>query len=87
VIIVSDVVIIVGSILGIMGIKRGKPLLLFIFTLIVLVFSLVFLTVGVTAIFMPNHVMPEDGCTTNDIKWIQDVKTLYNSSLTYWLCT
>jgi hypothetical protein len=56
----ADLFIILGSILGIFGIKKGKGSLICIFQILVIIFMLVFLGLGISATILPNTVFQGD---------------------------
>jgi hypothetical protein len=78
-VLITDILIIITSILGIYGIKKGKPGLIFLFTVLVGLFCLVAIGMGAFASIAPKSLLPDD-CNNNDVQWVKDVSTLYNSS-------
>lgn len=75
-VLVTDILIIITSVLGILGIKKGKPGLLFLFTILVGLFCLVAIGMGTFAAIAPKSLLPDD-CVNNNVSWVQDVTTLY----------
>lgn len=56
ILVVADVLIILASVLGIVGVKRQNGALILIFQILVMVFFAGFLTIGVFAIIIPKNI-------------------------------
>jgi hypothetical protein len=82
--------IILTACLGLYGIKKGKPCLLFLFTILVAIFCVVLLAGGIVSIKAPG-VLTNDALMCNstqddpEYQWVTDVINLY--SKTYVFCT
>ena len=72
---VADVLIILASVLGIIGVKRQKGVLIFIFQIMIMLFFAVFLTIGIFAVVIPKNIYNES-CTGNTNSF---VNTFYES--------
>jgi len=66
-IIITDVLIILSACLGLYGIKKGKPCLLFVFTVLVAIFCVVLLAGGIVSINAPG-VLTNDAIMCNSTK-------------------
>lgn len=74
-----DLLIVLTSILAIYGIKKQKPLLIFMFSVMVWFFFLTSLTLGIIARVGPDVYVPSD-CAQANSTWYHDTKVLYNNS-------
>lgn len=72
----ADVLILIGAIIGIIGIKRGNGFLICIFQIFVIIFLAVFLGIGIGAELLPEKVF--DGtCTESDNELIKIANDAY----------
>ena len=60
--IIGESFLIIGAILGIIGSKKRKPCLLFIFTIVVLLFTAVFIGLGIASDYVPNAIFEKEDC-------------------------
>lgn len=78
-IIIADVLIIVTAALGIFGVKKGKPFLLFLFTILVGIFFVVLLVAGILAAVAPDTMLKPGMCDQNATvtdQWMNDIRIL-----------
>lgn len=54
ILITADLLIIMGSLIGIYGIKKRKPILIFIYQIFVVIFIWVFLSLGIAVETLPS---------------------------------
>jgi hypothetical protein len=83
VIIITDALIIITACLGLYGIKKSKPGLLFLFTILVGFFCIVLVGGGILANYAPGVMGDADkvcGSGTPEDQWIIDVKNITNAS-------
>lgn len=74
-----DMLIILTAALGIYGIKKAKPFLIFFFTILVGIFCVTLLGIGIFARVAPDAVIPP-ACSDANSTWYNDTKLLYNYS-------
>jgi hypothetical protein len=90
-IIITDVLIIITACLGLYGIKKGKPCLLFLFTVLVAIFCILLLSGGAVVSYAPGIITDRNlMCNATlsqepEYQWISDVITLVSQSSTF--CT
>lgn len=76
----ADLIIVVGAIIGIIGIRKGTACFICLFQLIVMIFLVVFLAIGISAVVLPSQFF-NGNCTDSTNSVVQDVGRLYNVSL------
>ena len=81
----SDILIILGATIGIIGIKRGSGPLICLFQVFVLIFLLMFLGIGIGAEVLPKSVF-NGNCTTSNNPLIEIANKAYEISNST-LCT
>ena len=85
-IIIVDVLIIITAALGIYGIKKAKPCLLFLFTILVGIFCVVLVVAGILAAVAPDSMIKADMCSPNTTvtdQWFKDIIILEGSSVLF----
>lgn len=80
----ASLLIVLGSLLGICGVKKGNSALICVFQIFVMVFFVVFLGLGIGSELLPGS-MFQGNCTISDNKGIEEAYQAYNSTLQF--CT
>lgn len=80
--IAADVLVILSAILGIWGLKKGNALLICIFQIFVVIFLIIFFSLGIAAEVLPGKFF-EGNCTTSDNPTINIANNVYNYSQNY----
>jgi hypothetical protein len=57
ILIVCDIVIVGGAIIGYNGIRKRKPCLIFLFSILVVVFIIIFGSIGIAAKYIPQIIL------------------------------
>jgi hypothetical protein len=70
VMIAADIIIVLGSIMGIYGIKKANGILIGIFQVLVIIFLIVFFSLGIAAEVLPGKFF-NGNCTNSDNSAIQ----------------
>ena len=80
IVILVDVGIIITSLLGIWGVKKAKPFLLLLFTILVGVFFLVLFAIGIVALVGKDQLVPENCLNPGNETWVSEVNDLYTTT-------
>lgn len=78
-VIIADALVIITACLAIYGIKKGKPFLLFLFTILVGIFCLVLVGGGIIAQYAPDTMLDDTMCLPSDTdpnSWVNTVTGL-----------
>lgn len=81
-VLIADIVIILGSLIGIIGIKKQNGCMIFIFQILVAIFCLTFLSIGITAEVAPKVLFNQECTSNHKNKYLQIAFTAYNESNT-----
>lgn len=58
--ITADILIVLGSVMGIYGLKKKNPLLICVFQVFVIVFLIVFFALGIASMVLPSSFFGSD---------------------------
>ena len=83
---VGEIILIIGAISGIVGTLRKNACLLFLFSITVVIFTLVFIGTGIAANYIPQSVFDDSPCQNSTQSWLQDAYKAYTVAFPV-LCT
>ena len=78
---ISEFFLILGAVSGIVGAKKRNVCLLLLFTIVVAVFGLLFVSVGIAASFIPSSVFGNESCQNPTSTWLKQANVAYSRSV------